>query len=146
MSIFDAVTNLVGGLAGGGNSGGAVDHAAITSGLLQELGGGGGLGGLIQSFQQNGAENIVQQIASGNTSAIDPNQLESALAGTGIIDNVAARTGMSSDTIKSGLATVVPLLLSHGISNGHVTADGQPGANPAPDMGSLLSGVLSKLA
>ena len=144
MSIFDAVTNLVSGLTGGGNSG-DVDHSAIAGGLLNELGGAGGLGSLIQSFQQNGAGNIVQDIASGNTGAIDPNTIESALAGTGIIDNIASKTGISSDQIKTGLGTLVPLLLNHGISNGHVTADGQPGANPL-DVGSLLTSVLGKLA
>jgi uncharacterized protein YidB (DUF937 family) len=139
MSIFNAVTQLMEGDSG------KVDHATVASGLLQELGGAGGVGNLIQSFQQNGAGNLIEQIAGGNTSAIDPNQIESALAGTGLIDNVAARTGLSVDQIKSGLGTVVPMLLHHSISNGHVTADGQPGENPAPDAGSLLQSVLSKL-
>lgn len=143
MSIFDAVSKLVGGA--GGDSGGT-DHAAVAGGLLQELGGSGGVGSLIQSFQQNGAGDLVQKIASGNTSAIDPNQIETALAGTGLIDNVAARTGLSADQIKGSLGTVVPMLLNHSISSGHVTADGQPGANPAPDAGSLLQSVLGKLA
>ena len=144
MGIFDAVSKLAGGLLGGQHDQN-VDHSAVAGGLLQELGGAGGVGNLIQNFQKNGAGNLVQQFASGNTGAIDPNQVESALAGTGIIDNVAARTGMSADTIKSGLATVVPVLLHHSISEGHVTANGQPGATPAPDSGSLLQSVLGKL-
>jgi uncharacterized protein YidB (DUF937 family) len=144
MGIFDAVSKLAGGLMGG-QSGQNVDHSAVAGGLLQELGGSGGVGNLIQSFHQNGAGNLIQQFASGNTSAIDPNQVESALAGTGLIDNVATRTGMSADQIKSGLATVVPMLLSHSISAGHVTADGQPGTTPPPDSGSLLQSVLGKL-
>jgi uncharacterized protein YidB (DUF937 family) len=143
MGIFDAVSKLAGGLMGG--QGGSVDHSAVAGGLLEELGGAGGVGNLIQSFQQNGAGSLVQDIASGNISAIDPNQVESALAGTGLIDNVAARTGMSADQIKAGLGTVLPALLNHSISSGHVTTDGQPGDTPAPDTGSLLQGVLSKL-
>ena len=138
MGIFDAVSKLAEGFSGGG------DHAAVAGGLLEELGGAGGVGNLIQSFQQNGAGNLIREFASGNISAIDPNQIESALAGTGIIDNVAARTGLSSDTIKSSLGTVLPLLVHHSVSNGHVTADGQPGDTPAPDAGSLLTSVLSK--
>lgn len=145
MGIFDAVSKLAGGLMGGQSGSETPDHGAVAGGLLQELGGAGGVGNLIQSLQQNGAGNLVQQIASGNTSAIDPNQVETALAGTGLIDNVAARTGMSADQIKSGLGTVLPVLLHHSISNGHVTADGQPGATPAPDSGSLVQSVLSKL-
>lgn len=145
MSIFDAVTSLVGGLAGGGNSN-AVDHSAVAGGLLQELGGAGGIGSLIQSIQSNGGGNLISEIASGNTSAIDPNQLTGLLQGTGLIDNVAGRTGLSPTMIQTGLATLVPLLINHGISNGHVTADGQPGAVPAPDAGSLLTSILGKLA
>jgi uncharacterized protein YidB (DUF937 family) len=144
--IFDAVSKLAGGLMGGQGGGDAPDHSAVAGGLLEELGGAGGVGNLIQSFQQNGAGNLIQQFASGNTGAIDPSQIESALAGTGLIDNVASRTGMSADQIKSGLGTVLPVLLHHSISEGHVTADGQPGDTPAPDAGSLLQSVLGKLA
>ena len=145
MSIFDAVTNLVSGLAGGGNAD-AVDHSAVAGGLLQELGGAGGIGGLIQTMQQNGGGNLVQEIASGNTSSIDPNQLTGLLQGTGLIDNVAGRTGLSPQMIQTGLATVLPALLNHTIANGHVTADGQTGASPLPDAGSLLTSILGKLA
>lgn len=140
MSIFNAVTELVEGDSGG------LNHSTVASGLLQELGGSGGVGSLIQSFQQNGAGNLIEQIAGGDTSSINPDQIESALGGTGLIDNIATRTGLSADQIKGSLGTVVPMLLNHSISNGHVTADGAPGENPAPDAGSLLQSVLSKLA
>ena len=149
MGIFDAVSKLAGDLTGGessgGTAGGTPDHAAVTGGLLQELGGTGGLGNLIQTFQQNGGGGVVQDIASGNTSAIDPNQVENLLAGSGLVDGVASRTGLSPDQVKSSLATVLPMLLHHSIANGHVTADGQPGEAPAPDSGSLLRSVLGKL-
>jgi uncharacterized protein YidB (DUF937 family) len=146
-SIFDSVSKLAGeALSGqsGGTSGATPDHSAVAGGLLQELGGSGGLGNLIQTIQQNGGGAIVQDIASGNTSAIDPNQVENLLAGSGLVDGVASRTGLSPDAVKSGLATVLPLLLHHSISQGHVTADGQPGETPAPDTGSLLQSVLAK--
>ncbi len=144
MSIFDAVTKLASEFTGGGDSSSA-DQSAVASGLLDHIGGSAGLGSLIQTFQQNGGGGIIQDIASGNTSAIDPNQVESLLAGSGVLDGVAARTGLSADQIKSGLGSVLPMLINHGISNGHVTADGQPGDTPAPDTGSLLSSVLGKL-
>ena len=147
-SIFDSVSKLAGGLMGGqsGSTDGATqDHPAVASGLLQQLGGTGGLGNLIQTIQQNGGGSMVQDIASGNTSAIDPNQVENLLAGSGLIDGVASKTGLSVDQVKSSLATVLPMLLHHSISNGHVTADGQPGDTPAPDSGSLLQSVLGKL-
>jgi uncharacterized protein YidB (DUF937 family) len=147
-SIFDSVSKLAGealsGQGGGGISGATTDHPAVAGGLLQQLGGTGGLGSLIQTIQQNGGGAIVQDIASGNTSAIDPNQVENLLAGSGLVEGVASKTGLSPDQVKSSLATVLPMLLHHSISNGHVTADGQPGDTPAPDTGSLLQSVLAK--
>ena len=143
-SIFDSVSKLAGGLMGGQSGECAPDHAAVAGGLVQELSG-TGVGNLIQTLQQNGAGSMVQDIASGNTSAIDPNQVENLLAGSGLIEGVASRTGLSADQVKSGLATVLPVLLHHSISQGHVTADGQPGATSAPDSGSLLQSVLGKL-
>lgn len=139
MSIFDAVKAVEGGLAGGG------DHAAVASGLMQELGGAGGIGSLIQSFQQNGLGSLVQQFASGQTGAIDPNAIQQALGNSGLIDKVAQRTGISADTVKSSLATTLPLLLNHVTSNGHFTTDGQAAGTPTPDSGSLIQSVLGKL-
>jgi uncharacterized protein YidB (DUF937 family) len=92
MGAFDAISKLTEGLSG---AGGGADHAAVTGGLLQELGGAGGLAGLIQSSQQNGAGGLVQQFASGQTGAIDANSLQQAVGGTGLIDGITQRTGLS---------------------------------------------------
>jgi uncharacterized protein YidB (DUF937 family) len=139
MSIFDSVTEITKEFSGGG------DHAAVASGLMQELGGSGGVAGLIQQFQQNGAGGLVQQFAGGQTQGADPGAMEQALAGSGLIDSIAQRTGMSPDTVKSSLATIVPVLINHVTANGHVTTDGQPTGNPMPDAGSLLQSVLGKI-
>lgn len=142
MGVFDAISKLAEGFSG---SGGGADHAAVTGGLLQELGGTGGLAGLIQSFQQNGAGGLVQQFASGQTGAMDANSLERAVGGTGLIDAVAQRTGLPADTVKSSLATVLPLIINHVTSNGHITTDGQTTDAPLPESGSLIQSVLGKL-
>lgn len=139
MSIFDSVTEMAKGFSSGG------DHAAVAGGLMQELGGTGGVAGLIQQFQQNGAGGLVQQFASGQTQGTDPGAIEQALAGSGLIENIAQRTGMSPDTVKSSLATIVPVLINHVTANGHVTNDGQPTGNPMPDAGSLIQSVLGKI-
>jgi uncharacterized protein YidB (DUF937 family) len=139
MSFLDSVTNMTKGLSEGG------DHAAVAGGLLQELGGAGGVAGLIQSLHQNGAGGLVQQWANGQTQATNPGTIEQALGGSGLIDSIAQRTGMSPDTVRSSLATVVPLLVNHLTSNGHVTTDGQMTGTPPPETGSLLQSVLGKL-
>jgi len=101
--------------------------------------------GLIQSMHQNGAGGLVQQWANGQTQTTDPGAIEQAIGGSGLINSIAQRTGMSPDTVRSSLATVVPLLVSHLTANGHVTTDGQVTGTPAPETGSLLQSVLGKL-
>lgn len=139
MGIFDAIESAAQNFSGGD------DHAAVASGLLQELGGTSGIGGLIQQFQQNGMGDVVEKIASGQMSSIDPNTIEQALGNSGLVDKIASSTGMSADTVKSSLATVVPALVNHVTSNGHFTTDGQATGNAAPDAGSLVQAVLGKL-
>jgi uncharacterized protein YidB (DUF937 family) len=139
MSIFDSFANLAKGVSEGG------DHAAVASGLLEHLGGAGGVAGLIQTFHQNGAGALIQQFANGQTQAIDPNAIQQALEGTGLVDSIAQRTGISADTVRSSLATIVPVLVNHVTTNGHVAMDGQPTQTPMPDAGSLVQSVLGKL-
>ncbi|MFP5228757.1 MAG: YidB family protein [Acidobacteriota bacterium] len=139
MSIFDMVKQAAQGVEGGES------HAAVAGGLLQELGGSGGVGSLIQNLQQSGAGNLVQQWASGNTQAMDPNTIEQTLGNMGLVDSIAQRTGMSADTVRSGLATIVPVLVHHLTSNGHLTTDGQTTGNPAPETGSLIQSVLGRI-
>jgi uncharacterized protein YidB (DUF937 family) len=139
MGIFDSIESAAESFSGGG------DHAAVANGLLQELGGTSGIGGLIQQFQQNGMGDLVEKFASGQGGAIDPNTIEQAIGNSGIIDKIASSTGMSADTVKSSLGTVVPALISHVTTNGHFTTDGQATDNPAPDSGSLVQSLLGKL-
>ena len=139
MSIFDSVTQLARGLSGG------ADHAAVASGLMEQLGAGGGVAGLIQSFHQNGAGGLVQQFANGQTQNVDPSAIEQAVGGSAFIDSIAQRTGVSADTVRSSLATIIPLLVNHVTANGHVTTGGQPTGNPTPDSGTLIQSILGKL-
>lgn len=139
MNILDSVTQLAKGLSGGG------DHAAVASGLMEQLGGSGGVAGLIQSFHQNGAGGLVQQFANGQTQGVDPSAIEQAVGGSAFIDGIAQRTGVSADTVRSSLATIIPVLVNHVTSSGHVTTEGQPTSNPAPDSGTLIQSVLGKL-
>ena len=139
MGIFDSVKEMAGELSGGGN------HAAVAGGLLQELGGPAGVAQMVQTFHQNGAGGLVQQWAAGQTQPANAAAIEQGIGGTGVIDSIAQRTGLSPDNVRAGLAVVVPLIVNHMTSNGHVTADGQATGNPAPDAGRLLQSVLGKL-
>jgi len=112
---------------------------------MEQLGGSGGVAGLIQTLHQNGASGLVQQFSSGQTQGVDAGAIEQAVGGSAFIDSIAQRTGVSPDTVRSSLATIIPVLVNHVTANGHVTTDGQPTDNPVPDSGSLIQSVLGKL-
>lgn len=135
--------NLIQSVTGG--RGGNADHAKVAGGLLQELESRpGGIGGLIQSFQNNGNGQAVQQWSQGQTQPANPTTVENGTAGTGLIDAIAQRTGLSPTVVRTGLAVVVPVLIHHVVSNGHYDAQGQPQGNP-PATGNLLQSVLSRV-
>ena len=138
MGILDMVESMAGG--GGQN-------AQVATGLVQEMQGQpGGMSGLVQSFQRNGMGGLVQQWAGGQTQPASQDQVEQGLGGTGMIDSIAQRTGVSPGMVKAGLAVAVPLMIHHLVSNGHVTAEGQPTGNPVPEGGGgMLQSVLGRL-
>lgn len=138
MGLMDMVSQIAGGGKGG-------NTAQVGGGLMNELQNSpGGLGGLLQSFQRNGQGAAVQQWGQGNTAPADPNQVEQGLNGTGIIDSISLKTGVSPGMVKTGLAVLVPVLIHHLISQGHVDEQGQQ-TGAAPDGGGILSSVLSRI-
>ena len=140
MGILDAITSAISG------AGGDQNHGQVAGGLVQEVQSmPGGIGGIFDSFKRNGMGGVLSQMAGGQTSAIAPDQVEQGLGGTGIIDSIAQRTGMSPTIVKMSLAVLLPLLIQHFVQGGHVTQDGQPTGQPAPQSGSILSSILGRL-
>ena len=140
MGLLDMVEGQIAGGAAGSPT------ASATGGLIEELQNRpGGLGGLLQSFHQNGMGDQVQQWGQGQTAPASPDQIDQGLGGTGIIDSIAQKTGMSPATVKMGLGVAVPILIHHMVSNNHVTPQGEPGSEPMPSGGGLLQSVLGRL-
>ena len=139
MGILDTITSLAGQFGGG-------DAAKVGGGLMQEIESSpSGISGIFQSFQQNGLGGLVQQWANGQSQTATPDQIQQGLGNTGIIESIAQRTGLSPEVIKVGLAALVPLVIHHFVSNGHVTPEGESNGLPAPDSGGVLQSVLGKL-
>jgi uncharacterized protein YidB (DUF937 family) len=138
MGLMDLVQDFAG-------ASGNADHAKVAGGLLEELQSQpGGIGGVLQAFQQNGMGGVAQQWANGQTQPANPSDIEAGLGGSGMIDSIAQRTGLSPTVVKAGLAAAVPILVHHMVSNGHLTADGQP-TGSTPEAGSLLQSVLQRM-
>ena len=136
MSILNTVESMARGNA-------APEHARVAGGLMDELEQRGGVGSLIQNFQRNGMGSSVDQWSQGQTQP-NPSAIESGLEGTGLIDSVAQRTGLSPGVVRGGLAVVVPLLINHMVSNNHVTPNGQPTGNQ-PEPGGVLQSILQRI-
>jgi uncharacterized protein YidB (DUF937 family) len=133
MGILDAIEGLAGQQDGGTN-------AKVASGLMQALDEHpGGLAGVISQFQQNGMGEHVQNWASGQQQTATPGQVQQGLGGTGLIDNVAAKAGVSPEVAKMAMAVVLPMVMAHFT---------QGGQQPPPQSGfaSMASQLLSKFA
>ncbi len=138
MGILDSITSMVGGAGG--------DNTKVAGGLMEAVQQHpGGIGGILQSFQQNGQGGAVQQWANGNTENASPDQVEQGLGGTGLIDSVAQRTGLSPTMVKGAMAVMLPMVIHHFVSSGHVTPEGQQTGTPAPETGGLLQSMLGRL-
>jgi uncharacterized protein YidB (DUF937 family) len=136
MSTLNTVASMAKGDAGS-------EHAQVAGGLMEELQQRGGIGSLIQNFQRNGLGSVIEQWTQGDT---QPNAtaVEEGTAGTGLIDSIAQRTGLSPGVVRGGLAIALPLVVHHMVSNGHVTPSGAPTGNP-PDHASMLQSILQRI-
>ena len=130
MGLLDMVEGMAG---GGGNT-----NAQAAGGLMQALDQHpGGLAGVLQSFQQNGMGQHVQDMQSGQTTQLTPEQVQQGTQGTGLIESVAEKAGISPEMAKIGMAVALPMIISHfSQSGGQMPQQGQ--------FGGLASSILGK--
>ena len=113
-------------------------NAKVAGGLMQALDEHpGGLAGIMDQFRQNGMSDHVQNWAAGQGQTATPAQVQQGLGGTGLIDNVAAKAGVSPEMAKVAMAVVLPMVMSH------FTRGGQQ-APPQNGFGGMASQILSK--
>lgn len=119
MGLFDQVVGaLSGNQSGGGN--------ALLETVLQLVNNPqtGGLGGLVQSFQQGGLAEIVNSwVSTGQNLPISAEQIQSVL-GNSTLQDLAAKLGMSNEQISGGLAAVLPQVVDQLTPNGEVPQGG----------------------
>ena len=127
MGLLDSVVgNLMGGAGGSSPMAGVLMN--MLGGGQQSQGGmpgqtsgigGGGLGGLLSSFEQAGLGHIAQSwVSNGPNQAVSPDQLQSVL-GQGQVQNMASQAGMQPQDFLSQLSQHLPNAV-HGM-----TPDGQ---------------------
>lgn len=84
-----------------------------------------GLGGLLQSFEQNGLGNVIQSwIAPGPNQPITPQQVHQAI-GPDVIDDIAQRAGMPRDQLLAELSRVLPGLVDKATPQGRLPTESE---------------------
>ena len=114
------------------------DNSKVAGGLMQALDEHpGGLAGVMDSFRQNGMEQHVQNWSSGEQPSATPEQVQQGLGGTGLIERVAAKAGVSPQVAQMAMASVLPMVMAH------FTQGGQT-APPQSGFGGMASQILSR--
>jgi uncharacterized protein YidB (DUF937 family) len=132
MGLLDG---LMGSLMGGQQPGGNNPLLQMALQMLanrSDAGGGAGLGGLINSFQNAGlGEQLKSWIGTGENIPISADQLAGAL-GPDKIRDIASQLGMPHGDVSGGLAELLPQLIDKLSPNGQL-----------PDNHNLLQDALS---
>ena len=117
-------------LAGG--AGGALVVSQIIALIQQHP---GGLGGLLQSFQQGGLGHVFQSwLGSGQNLPVTPDQLRNTL-GADWISRITQATGLPQGQVESHLSTLLPQIIDHLSPNGQM---------PQGDLGNALAQVAQR--
>ena len=132
MGLLDDVLNTVGGQQPQGQQQTQQDQVAgspLQGALLSLLGGEGqvgGLGGLLQRFEQAGLGEVARSwVSNGPNQPVSPQQVGQAL-GPEQVQSLATQTGMPTESLLAVLAQHLPGIIDR------LTANGQaPKASPA---------------
>jgi uncharacterized protein YidB (DUF937 family) len=136
MGLLDTIENMAGQQGQAANPG---LNAGVAGGIMQALEQHpGGLSGVMDSFRNNGMADHVQNWSTGQQPTATPDQIQQGLGGSGFIENVAAKAGVSPEIAKIAMTTVLPLVMAH-FTNGGQQAPPQSGYS---NMASQLLGKL----
>ena len=128
MGLFDSVAGAVMGKLGG-------EQGSMTQVAMEMFNQHGGLGGIIEKFKEGGlGEQAASWVGKGENLPVSAEQISSVL-GNGAIAEMAAKFGITPETLSSQIAQYLP-----GVVN-KLTPDGEVGA----ETGGLLGKVLGML-
>ena len=122
MGLIDDIAGKAKGIFG--ESGG--EGSGLLNGVMEMLSDkeGGGLGGLVQSFQQKGLGDIISSwIGTGQNLPISPDQIKEGL-GSEILQNLAAKAGLSLDEVMAKLSEQLPNLIDRMTPDGVIPEGG----------------------
>jgi uncharacterized protein YidB (DUF937 family) len=136
---------LLGGLLGGQQGGsGMAALIPIVTGMLANGSQQGGLGGLMDKFNQAGLGDVASSwVGKGENMPISADQLSSVL-GSGAIGDIASKLGVGQGEAGGMLAQVLPGLIDKLTPDGQAPAGGLGGADDLMGMLGMLGKMLQK--
>ncbi len=143
MSLLNTVLGAV--MGGAQQSGGAGGNLGallpVITSMLSNDGQQGGLGGLMEKFNQAGMGDVVGSwVGKGENMPINADQLSQVL-GSGAIGDIAAKLGMSQGEAGGALAQMLPGIIDQLTPNGQAPEGGLGGAG---DLMGMLGKMLQK--
>jgi uncharacterized protein YidB (DUF937 family) len=139
MSILSTLAGALEGApnAAGSTAGGIASSGALVSEVISMIQNRpGGLGGLLQSFQQGGLGHVFQSwIGTGQNLPISPDQLQATL-GSDWLSKIAQATGLPQAQVQQHLSTLLPQVIDHLTPNGQM---------PQGDIGGQLASVAQRI-
>jgi uncharacterized protein YidB (DUF937 family) len=139
MGLLDSVIGALGSPQPGGGQG---DLLGAVIGMLgqQSSGGLGGLGGLLQKFEQAGLGHVASSwVGTGANHPVTPDQLNGVL-GDGVVANLARQLGINPQDALGQLAHMLPQVVDKLTPQGQVPHGDIGGMG---DLGNLLGGLLN---
>ncbi len=147
MGLLDIATSILSsGLSGGtfgSNQPGGLSTQSVLGAVLGALNNHpGGLGGVVDSLSKGGlADAVGSWIGNGPNPPVSTGQVQGAL-GSGAINEIAGKLGISPDMAGSVLSQVLPHIVDHLTPNGQVPQGGLSG--PGSELlQSILGGAMS---
>jgi uncharacterized protein YidB (DUF937 family) len=132
---------LAGMLGGLGGAGGLAALLPIVAGMLGNDSQHGGLGGLMEKFNQAGMGDVAKSwVGTGENAPISGDQLGQVLGGD-MIGDIASKLGVSHGDAAGGLAQMLPGLIDKLTPHGQAPAGGLGNSG---DLMGMLGGLLGQ--
>jgi uncharacterized protein YidB (DUF937 family) len=138
MGILDSMVNALNPTSGApaATPQGSAVVAEVLALLRGQGGAAGGLGSLLQAFEGGGLGHLFQSwVGTGPNLPVSPDQIQSVLGNSGMLQRLAQATGMQPAEVAQHLSVVLPQIVDHLTPNGQI----HPG-----DVGSALEGLAQR--
>ena len=128
---------VLGGAGGGGSGGGQAALIAAVLGMLSQNGSaGGGLGALLEKFQQGGLGDVAGSwVSTGQNLPVSPNQVQDVL-GSDLLGQLAGQLGMNPQEASTQLSQWLPEVVDKLTPGGKLPAAEELGG--FGDIGAIL--------